>query len=54
MQLQAPLERMTSIPTVRGFIETSHLGATLMHEHIFVLNPEIMLTYPEASAQSWI
>jgi phosphotriesterase-related protein len=38
---------MTSIPTVRGFIDTSHLGATLMHEHIFVLNPEILLTYPE-------
>jgi phosphotriesterase-related protein len=38
---------MTSVPTVRGPIETSQLGATLMHEHIFVLNPEIMLTYPE-------
>jgi phosphotriesterase-related protein len=38
---------MTSVPSVRGPIETSQLGATLMHEHIFVLNPEIMLTYPE-------
>ena len=38
---------MTSVATVRGPIETSQLGATLMHEHVFVLTQEIMLTYPE-------
>ena len=40
---------MTSVPTVRGRVDTSQLGATLMREHFFVLTPEIMLTYPEVS-----
>jgi phosphotriesterase-related protein len=39
---------MSSVPTVRGPIDTSRLGATLMHEHIFVLNAEMMQTYPQA------
>ena len=38
---------MSAIPTVRGPIDTSQLGVTLMHEHIFVLSAEIMLNYPE-------
>jgi phosphotriesterase-related protein len=38
---------MTSIPAVRGPIDTSQLGVTLMHEHIFVLNTENLQTYPE-------
>jgi len=38
---------MTVVHTVRGPIDTSQLGATLMHEHIFVLNTEILLNYPE-------
>ena len=38
---------MSAIPTVRGPIDTSQLGVTLMHEHIFVLSTEIMLNYPE-------
>lgn len=34
------------IDTVRGPIDTSQLGVTLMHEHIFVLSPEIQQNYP--------
>jgi phosphotriesterase-related protein len=39
---------MATIPAVNGPIDTSQLGVTLMHEHIFVLSTEIMLNYPEA------
>jgi len=38
---------MPAINTVNGVIETSRLGVTLMHEHVFVLSPEIMQNYPE-------
>lgn len=38
---------MPQVNTVRGPIETERLGVTLMHEHIFVLSPEIMQNYPE-------
>ena len=34
--------------TVRGPIPTEDLGVTLMHEHVFVLSPEIMANYPAA------
>ena len=34
------------VETVRGPLDTSQLGVTLMHEHIFVLNPEIQQNYP--------
>lgn len=34
--------------TVRGPIPTTDLGVTLMHEHVFVLSPEIMANYPNA------
>jgi phosphotriesterase-related protein len=39
---------MPAIQTVRGPVETSQLGPTLMHEHIFVLSAEILQNYPEA------
>jgi phosphotriesterase-related protein len=35
---------MTQVNTVRGPIEGGELGATLMHEHIFVLSPDIAKT----------
>ena len=35
------------VQTVRGPIATADLGVTLMHEHVFVLSPEIMANYPE-------
>lgn len=38
---------MATVQTVRGPIDTAHLGVTLMHEHIFVLSTEIMQNYPE-------
>jgi phosphotriesterase-related protein len=38
---------MVKIPTARGEISSADLGATLMHEHIFVLNTEIEQNYPE-------
>lgn len=33
--------------TVGGRIAASELGVTLMHEHVFVLSPEIIANYPE-------
>jgi phosphotriesterase-related protein len=41
------LPASSEIQTVRGPIDTADLGATLMHEHIFVLSPEILQNYPE-------
>jgi phosphotriesterase-related protein len=38
---------MAAIQTVRGPVEPSQLGPTLMHEHIFVLSAEILQNYPE-------
>ena len=38
---------MSQLNTVRGPIDTSDLGVTLMHEHVFVLSPEILQNYPE-------
>ena len=38
---------MAQIQTVCGPIDSSHLGATLMHEHVFVLDTEILQNYPE-------
>ena len=35
------------VETVRGAIPTDTLGVTLMHEHVFVLSPEIMANYPD-------
>lgn len=37
---------MKAIQTVNGPIDSKDLGATLMHEHIFVRNPEVELNYP--------
>lgn len=39
---------MTDVETVRGPLEASALGWTLMHEHIFVKNPELEHNYPSA------
>ena len=39
---------MASVNTVRGAIESAELGATLMHEHVFVLSAEIMQNFPAA------
>jgi phosphotriesterase-related protein len=39
---------MARINSVKGPIDTEQLGTTLMHEHVFVLSPEIMQNFPEA------
>ncbi len=36
---------MTQIESVRGPVDTAALGATLMHEHVFVLSTEILENY---------
>ena len=38
---------MAQVPTVTGSIDTADLGPTLMHEHVFVLSPEILQNYGE-------
>jgi phosphotriesterase-related protein len=38
---------MPQVNTARGAIDTADLGVTLMHEHVFVLSPEILQNYPE-------
>jgi phosphotriesterase-related protein len=38
---------MTLVNTVRGPVEPGDLGSTLMHEHVFVLSPEIEKTSAE-------
>ena len=37
---------MATVDTVRGPIDTAELGPTYMHEHIFVLDPDVQLNYP--------
>ena len=37
-----------SINTYRGSIEAGELGATLMHEHVFTVSPELAANYPWA------
>jgi phosphotriesterase-related protein len=38
---------MTTVNTVRGPVDSAKLGNVLMHEHVFVLSPEIEQNYPE-------
>ena len=38
---------MAKIETARGPVQASALGVTLMHEHVFILDTEIMQNYPE-------
>jgi phosphotriesterase-related protein len=37
---------MAQVNTVRGPIDGAALGTTLMHEHVFVLSPEVQQNYP--------
>ena len=36
---------MAAVDTVRGPVELDALGVTLMHEHVFVLTPDVMQNY---------
>jgi len=38
---------MTELQTVRGPIDTAALGRTYMHEHVFVLTPDVQQNYPD-------
>ncbi len=38
---------MTTVETARGPIDSAELGRVLMHEHVFVLSPEIQQNYPQ-------
>lgn len=38
---------MGTVETARGPIDAEALGQTLMHEHVFVISPEIQANYPE-------
>jgi phosphotriesterase-related protein len=38
---------MSSVETVRGPIDSSQLDRTYMHEHVFVLTPDVQQNYPE-------
>src|SRR5689334_24790355 len=38
---------MPQMNTARGAIDTSELGVTLMHEHVFILTTEITQNFPE-------
>jgi phosphotriesterase-related protein len=40
---------MTMVPTVRGPVETTELGQTLMHEHIVNITADIEKEYPDLS-----
>jgi len=37
---------MSQVPTVRDPVEVADLGPTYMHEHIFVLTPDVQQNYP--------
>lgn len=38
---------MATVETIKGPIDTADMGTTLMHEHVFVLSPEIQQNFPE-------
>jgi phosphotriesterase-related protein len=37
---------MTAVETMRGPVPSAALGPTLMHEHVFVLTPDLLANYP--------
>jgi phosphotriesterase-related protein len=38
---------VAQVQTVRGPVDTAELGQVLMHEHVFVLTPDVQQNYPE-------
>jgi phosphotriesterase-related protein len=38
---------MPAVETVRGPVDTAELGTVYMHEHVFVLSPDVMQNYPD-------
>ena len=41
-----------TVETVRGPIEVARMGRTLMHEHIFVLDPAALTNYGRSSGST--
>jgi phosphotriesterase-related protein len=44
---------MSTVETVRGPVDVADLGPTLMHEHIFVLDPDALENYGHAWGESY-
>jgi len=44
---------LSTVETVRGPVATSELGTTLMHEHLFVLQPEALQNYGHVWGESY-
>ncbi len=44
---------MSTVETVRGPVELASLGPTLMHEHVFVLDPEALQNYGHVWGESY-
>lgn len=44
---------MSNVETVRGPVDLSDLGPTLMHEHVFVLDPEALQNYGHLWGESY-
>ena len=44
---------MSAVETVRGPVDVAELGPALMHEHIFVLQPEALLNYAHVWGPSY-
>jgi len=38
---------MSTVETVRGPVDAAYLGRTYMHEHVFVLSPDVQQNYPD-------
>jgi phosphotriesterase-related protein len=38
---------LAEVPTAKGTVDSGALGSTLMHEHVFVITPEVLQNYPE-------
>jgi hypothetical protein len=39
------VDETRTVETVRGLVELDALGPTLMHEHVFVMDPEAFQNY---------
>jgi phosphotriesterase-related protein len=44
---------MTQVQTARGPVGSDSLGVTLMHEHVFILSPEVRENYPQEYPGGW-
>src|SRR6185503_7912797 len=44
---------MSTVETIRGRVATAELGTTLMHEHVFVMQPEAFLNYAHVWGESY-